>query len=84
MRSSPKFLVVSRSELPGASDSDDSWYESSGWKNSREGRDDPTEFPGIKVNLQVSYKTLLLIFLLFGVLQRIVNLLVNVHSFHLW
>jgi hypothetical protein len=73
MRSSPKFLVVSRSE-----DSDRPFDpqppeggERLEW--ARPNRRDAVEFNELDIRLKVSYKTVLLVFVLFDVLHKAIN-----------
>ncbi|DAD51976.1 TPA_asm: hypothetical protein [ssRNA phage Zoerhiza.1_4] len=81
MRSSPNFLVVSRSEedhlglgAPGGAE------ESAPPKRAivpRWPRRDDVEFNELNVSLRISYKTLVLVFVLFDVFHKVVDATVN-------
>lgn len=84
MRSSPRFLVVSRSKdpvenLPHSNnfrDVEDDPLDRNG---------DPLSGDGLHIDLHVSYKTLLLIFMLFNLLQRILTGFIDPEGYlHLW
>lgn len=70
MRSSPKFLVVSRRE-DDAQPSDDL---SKVIRIGRRHRRDEAEHEGLELRLSVSYKTLAVVFALFNVLGHIIDM----------
>jgi hypothetical protein len=75
MRSSPKFLVVNRSE--GAPEEPDSRLsEDSVLFRTAQGshRDEP-EFNEIHLSLRISYKTILLAFMVFNIGNRLIGAL---------
>lgn len=77
MRSSPKLLVVSRSEGNGQSPES---HEPEGSERSRisiRSRRDPDENNEIAIRIRVSYKTLLLVIVIFDVLHRSINLVID-------
>jgi hypothetical protein len=78
MRSSPSFLVVSRSEEVSQTSVS---APPEGGTDSRTvmPRRDEVEFNELNIQLKVSYKTLLLVFVLFDVLHKSINVLVDTH-----
>jgi len=78
MRSRPSFLVVSRSEYSGGSYPEDpSPDEQSGGGNPpdrpRWFRRDNVELNELNVSIKISYKTLVLIFVLFDVFHKVID-----------
>jgi len=69
MRSSPKFLVVSRRE----DDTQPSADRKIVWIGRRH-RQDETDHEGLELRLSVSYKTLAVVFALFNVVGHIVDM----------
>jgi len=87
MRSSPNFLVVSRSERDPEREEDRA-DPRAGWPNvlapdtaHRWPRRDDLEFNELNVSLKISYKTLVLAFVLFDVFHKVVNVVFDLNLF---
>jgi len=80
MRSSPKFLVVSRSEEDQRNSASTPSEEGVEARGAVPRRDD-VEFNELNIQLRISYKTLLLCFVLFDVLHKSINVLVDTELF---
>jgi hypothetical protein len=85
MPSSPKFLVASRSERPSdfheeAPSPSPVERRGLGWRLPRRlrwGRRDDVGLDELRIEISVSYRTLLVIFSIFVVLQRIVDVIID-------
>jgi len=79
MRSSSKYLAVSRREGPdGNCLSDVSQSD-----ETDQGNHEARVVSGLRIHLEVSYKTLFLVFTLFTILQRVLEAFVDQHGhFH--
>lgn len=77
MRSSPKFLAVSRSEGYPERDADRQTDGSNDFATARVTRRDDVEINELDIRLRVSYKTLLLVFVLFDIFKRVADELIN-------
>nr|QDH86861.1 MAG: hypothetical protein H2Rhizo32860_000003 [Leviviridae sp.] len=75
MRSSPKFLAANRSERADSDDSILPDVQKSG-SHRRPHRDD-VEFNELNIQLRISYKTLVLVFVLFDVFHKGINVLID-------
>jgi hypothetical protein len=69
MRSSPSYLVVSRSEDGESEVEEEKYLLQLGHHRHR----DDVEFNELDIKVRISYKTLLLVFVLFDVFHKIVN-----------
>lgn len=76
MRFSPSYLVVNRSEESG-NNSEEPSPEGRRFQLSTHSRRDEPEYNEIDVRIKVSYKTLLLAFVIFDVLRRSIDVVVD-------